>query len=54
MVNYYTLHYINTGTRKPNPDYHTEPLRRITPTESFKLQGFTGHDVDLARQAGGK
>lgn len=39
-------------TRKLNPDYHTEPLRRITPTESFKLQGFTGHDVDLARQAG--
>ena len=52
MGNYYTLHYIQTGTRKPNPDYHTEPLRRITPTESFKLQGFTGHDVDLARQAG--
>lgn len=52
MGNYYTHHYIQTGTRKPNPDYHTEPLRRITPTESFKLQGFTGHDVDLARQAG--
>lgn len=52
MGNYYTHQYIQTGTRKPNPDYHTEPLRRITPTESFKLQGFTGHDVDLARQAG--
>ena len=52
MGNYYTHHYIQTGTRKLNPDYHTEPLRRITPTESFKLQGFTGHDVDLARQAG--
>ena len=52
MGNYYTLDYIQTGNRNSSVDYKTADLRKITPTESFLLQGFREGDVDQARQAG--
>ncbi|GAB6962013.1 DNA cytosine methyltransferase [Prevotella fusca] len=52
MGNYYTLDYIQTGNRDSSVDYKTADLRKITPTESFLLQGFREEDVKLARSAG--
>lgn len=52
--NYFSESYI-TGTdpyAKPAVNLDTEPIRRITPLEGFRLQGFPDSYADIARQLG--
>lgn len=49
--NYFSISYI-TGTepyKRPAIDFENEPIRRITPLEGFRLQGFPDVYADIAR-----
>jgi DNA (cytosine-5)-methyltransferase 1 len=50
--NYYSETYINgeSPNKRPNIDLETERIRRITPLEGFRLQGFPDRAADVASE----
>jgi DNA (cytosine-5)-methyltransferase 1 len=54
--NYYSRTYVFQGGRSPHTppevDLAIEPIRRITPLEGFRLQGFPDRFALLAEQRG--
>lgn len=52
--NYFSSAYINGSTplSRPEVDIDTEPVRRITPLEGFRIQGFPDHFADAAQKIG--
>ena len=47
--NYFSTTYINSNEplKRPNVDLNNEPIRRITPLEGFRIQGFPDEFVDI-------
>jgi DNA (cytosine-5)-methyltransferase 1 len=50
--NYFSLSYIKNGKpfTRPDIDIHNEPIRRITPLEGFRLQGFPDYFSEKAKE----
>lgn len=52
--NYFSESYIsgNDPYNRPSVDMETEPIRRITPLEGFRLQGFPDKYAEIATKLG--